>query len=153
MNQKPRISVSEDLRPRDIMSCEPGHWKVFGQLLMALQCCAEAAAAVPQHSTAQPWAIGQRQSSALARMTLCLVASHFQIQRSMVSSWNSFLKTYLSSWSLICLIGISIWSSILVNTSGFRLPLLSISFFTIWQILGVVESGLCFRSKKTIWFQ
>ena len=28
--------------PRDIMSSEPRHWMVFGQLVMAVQCCAEA---------------------------------------------------------------------------------------------------------------
>ena len=32
----------EDLMPRDIVSSEPRHWMVFGQLVMAVQCCAEA---------------------------------------------------------------------------------------------------------------
>ena len=46
--------AAEDLMPGDIMSSEPRHWMVFGQLVMAVQSCAEApAAAVPQHSTAQ----------------------------------------------------------------------------------------------------
>ena len=43
----------EDLMPRDIMSSEPRHWMVFGQLVMPVQCCAEApAAAVPQRTAA-----------------------------------------------------------------------------------------------------
>ena len=29
------------MMPRDIMSSEPRHWMVFGQLVMAVQCCAE----------------------------------------------------------------------------------------------------------------
>ena len=47
------LRKAEDLMPRDIMSSEPRHWMVFGQLVMPVQCCAEAPAAVPQHSTAQ----------------------------------------------------------------------------------------------------
>ena len=48
------LRKAEDLMPRDIMSSEPRHWMVFGQLVMPVQCCAgaPAAAAVPQHSTA-----------------------------------------------------------------------------------------------------
>ena len=43
------LRKAEDLMPRDIMSSEPRHWMVFGQLVMPVQCCAEApAAAVPQ---------------------------------------------------------------------------------------------------------
>ena len=41
------------------------HRMVFGQLVMPVQCCAEAPAAVPQHSTAQAWPTGQIPSSAL----------------------------------------------------------------------------------------
>ena len=38
--------VAQDRMPRDInvMSSEPRHWMVFGQLVMAVQCCAEAPA-------------------------------------------------------------------------------------------------------------
>ena len=38
------LRKAEDLMPRDIMSSEPRHWMVFGQLVMPVQCCAEAAA-------------------------------------------------------------------------------------------------------------
>ena len=49
------LRKAEDLMPRDIMSSEPRHWMVFGQLVVPVQCCAgePAAAAVPHHSTAQ----------------------------------------------------------------------------------------------------
>ena len=48
----PPTHPPEDLMPRDIMSSWPGHWMVFGQLVMPAQCCAEApAAAVPHHSS------------------------------------------------------------------------------------------------------
>ena len=48
------LRKAEDLMPRDIMSSEPRHWMVFGQLVMPVQCCAEARRRrVPQHSTAQ----------------------------------------------------------------------------------------------------
>ena len=48
------LRKAEELMPRDIMSSEPRHWMVFGQLVMPVQCCAGApAAAVLQHSTAQ----------------------------------------------------------------------------------------------------
>ena len=40
----PTPSVAKDLMPRDIMSSEPRHWMVFGQLVMPVQCCAEAPA-------------------------------------------------------------------------------------------------------------
>ena len=36
------LRKAEDLMPRDIMSSEPRHWMVFGQLVMPVQCCAEA---------------------------------------------------------------------------------------------------------------
>ena len=36
------LRKAEDLMPRDIMSSEPRHWMVFGQLAMPVQCCAEA---------------------------------------------------------------------------------------------------------------
>ena len=41
--------ATTNLMPRDIMPSEPRHWMVFGQLVMPVQCCAEApaAAAVP----------------------------------------------------------------------------------------------------------
>ena len=46
---------SKDLMPRNIMSSEPKHWMVFGQLVMAVQCFAEAspaaAGASAQHCT------------------------------------------------------------------------------------------------------
>ena len=44
------LGEAEKLVPRDIMSCEPRHWMVFGQLVIPVQCCAEApaAAAAPQ---------------------------------------------------------------------------------------------------------
>ena len=32
---------AEDLMPRDIMSSEPRHWMVFGQLVMPVQCTHE----------------------------------------------------------------------------------------------------------------
>ena len=38
----PTPSVAKDLMPRDIMSSEPRHWMVFGQLVMPVQCCAGA---------------------------------------------------------------------------------------------------------------
>ena len=38
------LRKAEDLMPRDIMSFEPRHWIVFGQLPMPVQCCAEAPA-------------------------------------------------------------------------------------------------------------
>ena len=64
------LMKAEDLMPRDIMSSEPRHWMVFGQLVMPVQCCAEARRRrVPQHSTAQAWPTGQIPSSALAKMT------------------------------------------------------------------------------------
>ena len=59
-DQGPTPSVAEDLMPRDIMSSEPRHWMVFGQLAMPVQCCAEAPAAA---------AAGQIPSSASAQMT------------------------------------------------------------------------------------
>ena len=34
--------VKKKMMPRDIMSSEQRHWMVFGQLSMAVQCCAEA---------------------------------------------------------------------------------------------------------------
>ena len=36
------LRKAEDLMPRDIMSSEPRHWMVFVQLVMSVQCCAEA---------------------------------------------------------------------------------------------------------------
>ena len=42
----------EDLMPRGIMSSEPRHWMVLGQLVMPVQCCAKAPAALLQNSTA-----------------------------------------------------------------------------------------------------
>ena len=53
--EKEPSTEAEYSMPRDIMSSEPTHWAVFGQLVMPVQCCAEApaAAAAPQHSTAQ----------------------------------------------------------------------------------------------------
>ena len=48
------VRKAENLMPRDIRSSLPRHWMVFGQLVMPVQCCAQApAAAVPQHSTSQ----------------------------------------------------------------------------------------------------
>ena len=49
--------------PRDIMSSEPRHWMVFGQLVMPVQCCAEA---LPQYSD-DIMSLGIR-SSALLRV-------------------------------------------------------------------------------------
>ena len=43
----PTPSVAKDLMSRDIMSSEPRHWMVFGQLAMPVHCCAEAPAAAP----------------------------------------------------------------------------------------------------------
>ena len=37
----PTPSVANDLMPREIMSSEPRHWMVFGQLVMLVHCCAE----------------------------------------------------------------------------------------------------------------
>ena len=37
-----RKMLAEDLMSRDIMSSEPRHWMVFGQLVMPVQCYAEA---------------------------------------------------------------------------------------------------------------
>ena len=48
----PTPSVAEDLTPRDIVSSEPRHWMVFGQLVMLVQCCVEAPAAMPHRSSA-----------------------------------------------------------------------------------------------------
>ena len=49
------LRKAEDLMPRDIMSSEPRHWMVFGQLVMPVQCCAGAwrrtAGAPAQHCT------------------------------------------------------------------------------------------------------
>ena len=39
------------MMPRDVMSSEPRHWIVFGQLVMPVQCCAEARQSA-QHCTA-----------------------------------------------------------------------------------------------------
>ena len=39
------LRKAEDSMPRDIMSSEPRHWMVFGQLVMTVQCCAGAPAA------------------------------------------------------------------------------------------------------------
>ena len=38
----PTPSVAKDLMSRDIMSSEPRHWMLFGQLVMPVQYCAEA---------------------------------------------------------------------------------------------------------------
>ena len=36
------LRKAKDLMPRDIMSSEPRHWMLFGQLVMPVQYCAEA---------------------------------------------------------------------------------------------------------------
>ena len=38
----PTPSLATYLMPRDIVSSEPRHWMVFGQLVMPVECCAEA---------------------------------------------------------------------------------------------------------------
>ena len=39
----PTPSLAKDLMPRDIMSSEPRHWMVFGQLVMPVQRCKDKA--------------------------------------------------------------------------------------------------------------
>ena len=53
---------SKDLMPRDIMSSEPRRWIVLGQLVVAVQCCAEASQRLNMSSAKIP-------SSALTQMT------------------------------------------------------------------------------------
>ena len=50
------LRKAEDFMPRDIMSSEPRHWMVFGQLVMPVQCCAGARRRqrVPQHRKYHP---------------------------------------------------------------------------------------------------
>ena len=43
------LRKAEDLMPRDIRSSYPRHWMVFCQLVMPVQCCAEAPAAAVPH--------------------------------------------------------------------------------------------------------
>ena len=92
------LRKAEDLMPRDIMSSEPRHWMVFGQLAMPVQCCAEARRRrVPQHSTAQAWPTGQMQSSALAQMTECLKPS----ATADVSSTKHFRSWFHICWRVL----------------------------------------------------
>ena len=47
------FTAEEQSMPKDIFSSEPRRWRVFCQLVMAVQCCAEARRRrVPQHCTA-----------------------------------------------------------------------------------------------------
>ena len=56
------LRKAEDFMPGDIRSSYPRHWMVFGQLVMPVQCCAGAPAAV-------------------AKMTQCLLASSLLLLR------------------------------------------------------------------------
>ena len=42
MTNQPTLYAAEDLMPRVAMSSKPRHWMVLGQMILAVQCCAEA---------------------------------------------------------------------------------------------------------------
>ena len=52
----PTPSVAKDLMPRDIMSSEPRHWMVFGQLVMPVQHCKDKSRKAKEASVGDQWA-------------------------------------------------------------------------------------------------